>query len=128
MTKPTQEDIREARALVDERIDYAERNPLRSVTVDESWLRTLRTALEQYQKPKTVSDTDVLVDKVALAKLIAKDKLYHELIMAVETKYPNESRHATALRYITERERRRDLGIEVEGETPDDKFNNEKDQ
>ena len=126
MTKPTQEDIREARALVDERIDYAERNPLRSVTVDESWLRTLRTALEQMNR--TVSDTDVLADKVALAQLIAKDKLYHELIMAVETKYPNESRHATALRYITERERRRDLGIEVEGETPDDKFNNEKDQ
>lgn len=29
---------------------------------------------------------------------------YNELIMAVCNKYPNESRHETALRYITERE------------------------
>lgn len=29
---------------------------------------------------------------------------YDELIMAVENKYPNESRHETALRYIEERE------------------------
>ena len=29
---------------------------------------------------------------------------YNELIYAVETAYPNESRHETALRYIKERE------------------------
>lgn len=29
---------------------------------------------------------------------------YHELIMAVESKYPGESRHKTALRYIKDRE------------------------
>lgn len=31
---------------------------------------------------------------------------YNELIMAVSKKYPNESRHATALRYIQETEER----------------------
>ena len=31
-------------------------------------------------------------------------ELYYELIMAVGTKFPNETRHETALRYIRERE------------------------
>ena len=31
-------------------------------------------------------------------------KLYNELITAVESKYPNESKHETALRYIKDRE------------------------
>jgi len=30
---------------------------------------------------------------------------YYELLWAVETKHPNETRHETALRYIMERER-----------------------
>ena len=30
---------------------------------------------------------------------------YYELIMAVETKHPNETRHQTALRYIREAEK-----------------------
>jgi len=34
----------------------------------------------------------------------ARAAKYDELIYAVETKYPNESRHETALRYIRERE------------------------
>ena len=34
-----------------------------------------------------------------------RDK-YFELIMQVESKYPNESRHETALRYIREAEKR----------------------
>lgn len=32
--------------------------------------------------------------------------LYDELLFAVETKYPGETRHQTALRYIKERENR----------------------
>ena len=32
------------------------------------------------------------------------DTKYHELIMEVQNKYPDESRHETALRYIRERE------------------------
>jgi hypothetical protein len=34
------------------------------------------------------------------AELARKDKLYSELIMAVGRKYPGETRHQTALRYI----------------------------
>lgn len=32
------------------------------------------------------------------------DDYYYELIMAVETKYPNETRHETALKYIKQAE------------------------
>ena len=38
-------------------------------------------------------------------QLIKVQASYSELIMAVEKKYPGESRHATALRYIQEAER-----------------------
>lgn len=34
------------------------------------------------------------------------EKLYHELLMNVETKIRNETRHETALRYIAEMERK----------------------
>ena len=33
------------------------------------------------------------------------DKKYHELLLAVERKFPTESRHQTALRYIKEAEK-----------------------
>lgn len=36
--------------------------------------------------------------------LMSVDDKYNELIMAVGNKYPNETRHETALRYIQERE------------------------
>ena len=38
--------------------------------------------------------------------------LYHELLMAVESKHEGESRHETALRYIQERENRSELSSE----------------
>ena len=38
-----------------------------------------------------------------------RDK-YNELIMAVGRKFPNESRHSTALRYVQETERRANEG------------------
>ena len=34
------------------------------------------------------------------AELAAKEQLYHELLYQVGMKYPNESRHETALRYL----------------------------
>ncbi len=34
------------------------------------------------------------------AELAEKDRLYHELLYQVGNKYPNESRHETALRYL----------------------------
>jgi len=60
------------------------------------------------------SDGDVLVEGNALFVLSETAKQYHELIMAVDRKYPGESRHNTALRYIREREERKDLGAERE--------------
>ncbi len=37
-------------------------------------------------------------------KWISVEKKYNELIMAVESKYPNETRYETALRYIKQAE------------------------
>jgi diketogulonate reductase-like aldo/keto reductase len=39
-------------------------------------------------------------------------RLYNELIMAVASKHPNETRHQTALRYIMEREEMRSISAE----------------
>jgi len=39
------------------------------------------------------------------AKRTATEAKYHELLFAVETKHPEESRHQTALRYIKNAER-----------------------
>ena len=71
---------------------------------------------EKYQVRPNLSETrsDKIHDVYEKFPLIAqtlldlisenekKDKRYFELIMAVETKSPNESRHDTALRYIKE--------------------------
>lgn len=38
------------------------------------------------------------------ASLTASEAKYHELIMAVGNKYPDETRHQTALRYIRQSE------------------------
>lgn len=40
----------------------------------------------------------------ATGELLNDRERYHELLYAVGTKYENETRHQTALRYITERE------------------------
>jgi len=39
-----------------------------------------------------------------MGRLLDTEKKYNKLIMAVETKYPGETRHETALRYIKDRE------------------------
>jgi hypothetical protein len=38
--------------------------------------------------------------------IVNTQKLYDELLYAVERKFPNETRHQTALRYIQETEKR----------------------
>lgn len=40
------------------------------------------------------------------------EKKYNELLLAVGNKYPDESRHETALRYIKTTELRLDAGLE----------------
>jgi len=47
--------------------------------------------------------TEEIIESSCRDNRILNKKL-NELIMAVESKYPNESRHETALRYIRERE------------------------
>lgn len=47
---------------------------------------------------------DTVINDSALIMQSELEKKYHELLMAVGKKYPNESRHETALRYIRERE------------------------
>ena len=42
------------------------------------------------------------IDKKRISLINNFGRKYHELIMAVQHKYPNESRHETALRYIKE--------------------------
>ena len=46
-------------------------------------------------------ESDIIWMGTEIARLEAQ---YNELIMAVEKKHPDETRHETALRYITQRE------------------------
>lgn len=55
-----------------------------------------------WDEPITDEQVEDWADEVA--KLEAENEAYHELIMGVENKYPGETRHETALRYIRERE------------------------
>jgi hypothetical protein len=56
-----------------------------------------------------VCDENAPVKKVKCKELADIEKKYYELIYAVANKYPNESRHETALRYIKEREEISDI-------------------
>lgn len=40
----------------------------------------------------------------SFCRLVKVEERYNELILAVESKFPNETRHDTALRYIKDRE------------------------
>ena len=52
----------------------------------------------------------ITIDKEYFDLLVERDQKYIQLILAVTSKYPNESRHETALRYINEREFNRSSG------------------
>jgi hypothetical protein len=56
-----------------------------------------------YREPKEW-DEDIATLGRRINALEGVNQRYNELIMAVESKEPNETRHETALRYITERE------------------------
>lgn len=72
--------------------------------------------IEDIQDAQIKAGEDVVcknLDKLGLdglggvtRRMTPNEKLYDELIMAVESKFPDESRHETALRYIKERENR----------------------
>ena len=52
----------------------------------------------------------ITIDKEYFDFLVERDQKYIQLILSVTSKYPNESRHETALRYIIEREFNRSSG------------------
>ena len=52
----------------------------------------------------TDNPTDIQEGQRALPLYTSSNEDYMELIMAVESKYPGESRHNKALRYIRDRE------------------------
>ena len=60
----------------------------------------------------TIEEFRALIAEISAERDIITRK-YDELIMAVESKYPGESRHMTALRYIREAETKQ--GIAKEG-------------
>jgi hypothetical protein len=64
----------------------------------------LETYAYRYEKMEDTKDGYKALYADALARIEALEKDYHELIYAVATKYEGETRHQTALRYITERE------------------------
>jgi hypothetical protein len=57
-----------------------------------------RTAENHQRSKRKTAEAD-------LARARDEARLYHELLYAVAQKFPNETRHQTALRYIIERER-----------------------
>lgn len=65
----------------------------------------VRSALELTIEPLIAHGKLLERECAALtARLEEAEKRYQELIYAVAKKFPNESRHQTALRYIMERE------------------------
>ena len=56
-------------------------------------------------------------DEYCDEQYMALNEKYMELIMAVATKFPNESRHETALRYIEQAENRSNIACEAQVET-----------
>lgn len=59
--------------------------------------------LENHQ-PLAVRLVQQAID--GLSRLAVQERLYHELLYEVASKYPGASRHETARRYIREREQR----------------------
>ncbi len=54
---------------------------------------------------------DAQLGDLTFLEVFQKDEKtkYDELLLAVQKKYPNETRHETALRYIREREKRNNI-------------------
>ena len=64
------------------------------------------TALQiEYNKAITETIPGLVMDRDRV------EKDYYELIFAVASKYPGETRHQTALKYIRQAEEREDFGI-----------------
>ena len=112
MNQPTETEVIGAVKWVVEFItDHISEDEADDVGRAQEVVRILRAALEQYQKPKTVT--------VKEAELIIHT--VNEPYVPRPYILSNES--VNRLKAVL-----KTLGIEITGETPDDKFNNEKDQ
>ncbi len=79
------------------------------VTQSRESQRTMTTEAGQANDPQP-NRTLLTNAEPDLFALRAAYDLYHELLFAVARKYPNETRHQTALRYIHESEVMRNSG------------------
>ena len=73
-------------------------------------LLNAKTNLGERSEPPTALLGEAATEKTA-------NELYHELIYAVEKKFPDETRHQTALRYIMEAESNSIIGSERAAKT-----------
>ena len=92
--------------------------PIKEV-ISKSFIKRVRAQIK-YQEGK---DDDCSINCQELAVLRKKNKerqkeidLYYELLWAVNRKFPNETRHETALRYIKEMENKVNIGGELDSE------------
>jgi hypothetical protein len=84
----------------------------RRIHVDEKTRQAYEWALNQTHQSVAARYARALAeyirDSVPEQEVQGENGKYHELLYAVGTKYPGESRHETALRYIRQAERRTD--------------------
>jgi len=100
-------------------------NPLDACDLCDELLAEFRSGIEQGKKDgwEACEACHGIVDgkhteaESLRQQLAARQTLYHELLMAVESKWPGETRHQTALRYIRQAERSTTTG-------PAQEFNN----
>lgn len=76
----------------------------------EQWEAEAQDAKDPKVRPMTKLEHTLMDAQATIGQLEAKPEAmehdYHELLFAVITKHTGETRHETALRYITERESR----------------------
>jgi len=76
-----------------------------------SWSKCLypNTGIDILRDPNTTIDKKCPLIEVA-PEVESDSYKYHQLLNAVESKYPGETRHETALKYIEERENKKLTG------------------
>ena len=71
---------------------------------NETLIANAENMVDQLHRVARERDNERKLRLEADDRLLTDGTPYHKLIYAVATKYPNETRHETALRYIMERE------------------------
>ena len=84
---------------------------LEELSARKNDLDRTRKELEELQEEWNEEQSKMI--RIQLERDVLRGK-YHDLIMCVSTKYPNETRHETAKRYIMEREQSYNCSAAVE--------------